>query len=129
HSAVFWQLSGHPQGRSQPLELADTAVPEPVRDPIQRGTVALHRAHESLLKLPPSLRDQNPWPVGRDLGLARQQTIGAHRTQLVAQLKRERAMLVKNELEVERHVPQLVQQVGRLLQMGLTGPAAAVMQP
>jgi hypothetical protein len=37
-------------------------------------------------------------------------------------------VLVEDEVEVERHAEQLMQQVGRLLQMGLSAPATPVVQ-
>ena len=61
--------------------------------------------------------------------LALEQPVGAHGREFVAELERERPVLIKDELELEGNVGELVQEVGRLLDVGFAAPGSCLVEP
>jgi hypothetical protein len=63
------------------------------------------------------------------LRLAFEQPVGAHGGEFVAELERERTVLVEDELEFEGNVGEFVEEVGRLLEVGFAAPGSPLVEP
>lgn len=97
-------MAGHPETGRQSLQRCDALSVEMLGDPINPRSVALHRSMEPGLEFFPVPGYRETRTVRRSLRFSYEVMISLHITELVPQLEGERAMLVKDEIEVEGHI-------------------------
>src|SRR5262249_17472718 len=95
-------------------------------DPVDLGAMPRHRLCEAILELTTAIGDVKARAVGRILRFALQVSIRLHIAELIAQLEGEGTVLVEDEVEVEGHVGEHLEEVGGFLDVSLPGPAVVL---
>lgn len=109
--------------RRQSLEGGNAPVPDERHDILDGICVLLDRVAELTLELPATASNLEPGPVPGRRWLELKEVLSAQLSQLFSQIERERAVLVQNEIVVQRYPSTLFEQEQGLLEVGLATPA------